>query len=109
METAREYTEYSIISTENRISILDGKKRSAEESEYADAICVLSKQPHALKTATVTTEGSSSVTASTNTSFTIINISANTVAGVAAILEATGVPLARKNDQMLHAMIKCCV
>ena len=43
VETAREYTEHSTISTENRISILDRKKRSAKESKYVDVIHALSK------------------------------------------------------------------
>ena len=97
-ETAQEYTEYSVISTENRISMLDGKKRFAEKSEHADIVRAPSKQLHVLKTATVTTKGSSSITRNTNNSYTIISINANTVIDVAAMLQATEVPLARKNN-----------
>ena len=74
LETTQKYTEYSVISTENRMSMLDRKKRSAKESKYVNVIRIPFKQSHATKTATVTTKELSSVTTNTNTSCAMINI-----------------------------------
>jgi len=90
-ETAREYTEHSTISTENRMNMLDGKKRSVEDTECTDAaISPFKKQVSVL---------GSPVSTTTNNNCTIINISNSTLTGLTTVASLLGTSeVVKRND-----------